>query len=139
MVTSFYVGVFTLFFVFLSLRVIKGRRKYKIALSDGNNDKLTQLIRSHANFIEYTPLFLMELYCLENTIKNYHFIIHIFAIIFFIGRLIHAHGLSNVEKYEQGILKSGAKLRVIGMKITFATLITMAFILITRFVLDLLS
>lgn len=125
-----------LLFVFLSTRVIKGRRKYKIALSDGNNDKLKQLIRSHANFIEYTPLFLMALYCIENNLKSNPIIIHIFANIFFIGRLIHSYGLTSVERYENGILKSGARLRVFGMVMTFTILIAMAFIFITRFVLD---
>jgi uncharacterized membrane protein YecN with MAPEG domain len=122
MVTFFYVGVFILFFVFLSINVINARHKYKIALNDGGNDKLKQLIRSHSNFIEYTPLFLIGLYCMERNIHGHAIVMHLFAIIFLAGRIIHAYGVGKFEKYENGILKSGAKLRVIGMAITFTAL-----------------
>ncbi len=138
MIASFYVGVFTLFFVFLSIRVINGRRKYKIALSDGNNDRMKQLVRSHANFTEYTPLFLIGLYCMENNLQNHTIIVHIFAITFLIGRIIHAYGLGSVEKYENGILKSSATFRVIGMAVTFTALISVALTLITTFALSLI-
>ena len=124
MITQFYSGILTLFFIFLSARVIIFRRKNKIALGDCQNDNLKQLIRSHANFIEYTPLFLIQLYLLENT-KHFNIsklIINAIAIVFLLGRIIHAYGITQAEKYENGSLKSSTKFRVIGMIATFSTL-----------------
>ena len=55
-ITPLYAGVVTLFFVFLSFRVIGGRRAARVALGDGGDRILLRRLRVHGNFAEYVPL-----------------------------------------------------------------------------------
>ncbi len=131
MVTPFYVAISALIYVFISIFVIYNRTKYCIALGDGKNDKLKQIIRAHANFAEYTPIFLISLYCLE-TLQTNSKLMHCLGIAFLIGRAIHFYGMFFMEKYTDGILKSGSKMRVIGMVFTFTCLTASSLLLISK-------
>ena len=61
MVAAFYAALLGLFFVGLSIHVIRGRRRLRIALADGNQEEMKRRIRAHGNFAEYAPLFLIML------------------------------------------------------------------------------
>ncbi len=65
------------------------RRKEKILLGDGGNKLLARVMRGHANGIENVPMFLIML--LAATLIGMPTIaVHVFGIVFTIGRAIHA-------------------------------------------------
>ncbi len=47
-----YAGLLGLFFVYLSIRVIRTRRHEQVALGDGDSPRLRRAMRVHANFAE---------------------------------------------------------------------------------------
>lgn len=125
MYTPLYAAIFTFFFIFLSIRVIKQRRRNSIGIGDGDNIELRRAIRVHANFSEYVPFALVLLYLFETKLTSqayFHSIstigVHFFAISLLIGRLLHAYGVSQV--------KENFRFRVIGMVITFSSLLLLA-------------
>jgi uncharacterized membrane protein YecN with MAPEG domain len=130
MVTGLYASILTLFFVALSGYIVKGRQKHKVSLQDDNNIELIKRIRAHANFIEYTPLFLILLYLCEKSQLNIAFL-HTLGLIFIIGRISHAYGVLFNEKYIDGVFEGHTFFRGRGMELTFATLIIMALYLIS--------
>lgn len=129
MVTSFYIGIYILYFVMLSINVIRCRRSSGVAIGDGGDSKLLTRIRAQANFAEYAPLFLIGVLMIE----NYHastILIHVLCIVFLFGRILHTYSVAFAEIYKNGKLLTSAKFRVIGMAITFTCLISTATILI---------
>lgn len=92
-VIPLYAGLLGLVYIGLSFWVIKLRRKFAQSLGDGGHRPLIKLIRVHANFSEYVPftlvlLFLCEVYKIGNVY------VHILGSGLFVGRLLHAYGLS---------------------------------------------
>lgn len=130
MITGLYASVLTLMFVALSGYIIKGRQKYKINLHDGENIDLTKRIRAQANFIEYTPLFLILLYLCEQSQLSAPYL-HTLGLIFIISRALHAYGLLFNEKYIDGVFQGNTFFRGRGIELTFSTLILMALYLIS--------
>ncbi|MDJ0896439.1 MAG: MAPEG family protein [Alphaproteobacteria bacterium] len=114
-ITPIYAGVATLFFVFLSIRVIGGRRDAHVGLGDGGNRFLQRRLRAHGNFAEYCPLgiVLMALAELQNTPV---WTLHMIGTALIVGRLVHAYGVSREPE--------PIRLRVIGMVLTFMALIS---------------
>jgi len=108
--------VLTLIFIRLSLAVIKLRRKHKIGLGSGGHDDLERAIRAQGNFAEYVPFGIILLACLELNRAPW-WLVAIPGIILIVGRLIHAQGINtpppNFSK------------RILGMKLTFNTLIAL--------------
>jgi len=108
-------------YVLLGLRVINLRRTGQgPALGQTGDERFTRAVRAHANFGEYAPIFLILLGLYE-----YHggivWVLFTSAIIFLIGRLMHAIGL--------GVLGKGPW-RTLGMVCTNAVLLTLAFLII---------
>lgn len=66
MITPIYAGILTFFYIALSIYVIAGRRRFKVALQDGQNAQMARRVRVHGNFAEYTPFFLFLLYLAES-------------------------------------------------------------------------
>jgi len=111
-ITTFYASLLALFFVWLSLYVIKLRRRFKVRLGDGDNDELRAAISAQANAAQYIPFALLLILMLE--LNQAHFLLlHLLGLMLLSGRLIHA----------RGILKSQIPLRVRGMQLTLFTLI----------------
>jgi uncharacterized membrane protein YecN with MAPEG domain len=105
-----YAAVLALIFIYLAFRVIKQRRKAKVAIGDGNNPALKRAIAVHNNFAQYVPFCLLLITFLElDHAANY--IIHGLCITLLVGRLIHAYGVSQE--------KENLELRKIGMISTF--------------------
>lgn len=103
--------------VWLSLQVVKYRRKYQISLGDGGNDELAKAIRAHGNFIEYVPLSLIMLGAAELNHAN-QFLVLGFALIILLGRCFHAYAfLGGGEHF---------KPRVLGMKFTLYGILALA-------------
>ena len=116
-ITPIYAGLFALFFVFLSIRVIGMRRVVQVGLGDGGNRVLLRRLRAHGNFAEYVPLALV-LMALAELQATPAWTLYVIGTALIIGRLLHAYGVSQ-EPEQSG-------LRVVGMALTFTALITAA-------------
>ena len=115
MISALYVSLTTFFIVWLSLNVIKVRRKHQISLGDGGNEEMKAAIAAQSNAMQYFPLALILLLVLENN-GGMLWMIHGFAVVFIAGRVFHARGL----------LTGNMKYRVLGMHITFYILVFLA-------------
>lgn len=111
-----YIALSCLILSKLSINVIKLRRRSKVSFGDDGDRILMRRIRAQANFIEYTPIFLLSLIGIEwlafENIPYYFLYINIVGSLFIIGRILHALSL-----YEKKIMH-----RKTGMIITFVSL-----------------
>ena len=111
-----YIALSCLILSKLSINVIKFRRQNKVSFGDDGDRTLMRRIRAQANFIEYTPIFLLSLIGIEwlavDNIPYYFLYINIAGSLFIIGRILHALSL-----YEKKIMH-----RKTGMIITFVSL-----------------
>ena len=111
-----YIALSCLILSKLSINVIKLRRQNKVSFGDDGDRTLMRRIRAQANFIEYTPIFLLSLIGIEwlavENIPYYFLYINIVGSLFIIGRILHALSL-----YEKKIMH-----RKTGMIITFISL-----------------
>ena len=113
-VTSVIASVLTIIFVRLSFAVIGLRRKNKVGLGGGGHEDLERAIRAQGNFAEYVPFGIILIACLELNGAPWWLVI-IPGITLIIGRLIHAKGINEPPP--------DFSKRVLGMKLTFMTLI----------------
>lgn len=111
--TAFYASLLSILLVVLGVRIIKLRRKLKVSTGNGGNDSLQLAIRTHANFIEYTPIALILLACIEFNGFAPVWCVHMVGLLLLVGRFAHAYGLSN----------NVMKFRVKGMQLTFASIV----------------
>jgi uncharacterized membrane protein YecN with MAPEG domain len=116
-VTSIIAAVLTIIFVRLSLAVIGLRRKNKVGLGSGGHEDLERAIRAQGNFAEYVPFGIILIACLEVNGAPW-WLVAIPGITLIAGRLIHAKGIQ--------VPPPDFSKRVLGMKLTFMTLITLA-------------
>jgi uncharacterized membrane protein YecN with MAPEG domain len=116
-VTSIIAAALTIIFVKLSLAVIGLRRKNKVGLGSGGHEDLERAIRAQGNFAEYVPFGIILIACLELNGAPW-WLLAIPGIALIMGRLIHAKGIQ--------VPPPDFSKRVLGMKLTFATLITLA-------------
>jgi uncharacterized membrane protein YecN with MAPEG domain len=116
LVTSIIASVLTIIFVKLSFAVIGLRRKNKVGLGSGGHEDLERAIRAHGNFVEYVPIGIILIACLELNGGPW-WLVAASGIALIIGRLIHAVGMNTPPP--------DFSKRVMGMKFTFYTLITL--------------
>jgi uncharacterized protein len=116
-VTSIITAVLTIIFVKLSFAVIGLRRKNQVGLGSGGHEGLERAIRAQGNFAEYVPFGIILIACLELNGAPW-WLVAIPGITLIIGRLIHAVGIN--------VPPPDFSKRVLGMKFTFATLISLA-------------
>lgn len=119
-VISLYAPIFALFYVVLSINVIRTRRREKIGLGSGGNRAVERAMRVHANFAEYVPLTLLLLLILEQSGGNI-LLLHGLFLVLLAGRFIHAWGVSQHNE--------NFGFRVTGMAMTFAVIITSSIII----------
>jgi len=120
LITSVIASVLTIIFVKLSFAVIGLRRKNKVGLGSGGNEDLERAIRAQGNFAEYVPFGIILIACLELNGAPWWlpwWLVALPGITLIIGRLIHAKGIN--------IPPPDFSKRVLGMKFTFYTLITL--------------
>ena len=116
-ITPIYAAFAAFLFVYLSVRVIRARRSYKVGLGDADNILLRRAMRVHANFAEYTPLALILMAFAEmQGVPGWE--IHGLGVALLIGRIIHAFGLGRDPE--------PANLRTIGMALTLTVIIVAA-------------
>ena len=121
MTTSIYAALLGLMLIALSIYVIRSRREMKAALGDGSHNEVRRRMRAQANFTEYAPIFLILLGYAEYNGLNI-FIVHLFGVVFLLGRISHAYSLLKYEQYENDKLINFPKWRVRGMICTFSTI-----------------
>ena len=116
-ITGLYAGLLTVLFIGLSMNIIRLRLKNKIGIGDGGNEMLAKAIRVHGNFSEYIPLalLLLGIYELNGASPLW---LHVLGAILFIGRILHAVGLTKTI--------GASKQRQIGMISLFIVMLILA-------------
>lgn len=123
-VSLLYAGILALFFIALSVRTLRLRKRLRIAIGDGGNESMLRAIRVHSNFAEYVPLTLL-LICLVEITGASALFVHAMGISLVAGRVSHAIGVSQ--------LRETYVFRVIGMVLTILTLATVAVALLIAY------
>ncbi len=116
-VTPLYAGLFVLWFLVLSVRVIRRRGREKIALGDGGNSGMLRVIRAHGNFAEYVPFGLLLMAMLELSHFSIY-VLHALGATLLAARLLHGYALSFTRQFVFG--------RVAGAALTFLVLLVAA-------------
>jgi hypothetical protein len=119
LITSIIASILTIIFIKLSFAVIALRRKNQVGLGNGGHDDLERAIRAQGNFAEYVPFGIILIACLELNGAPW-WLVAIPGITLIIGRLIHAKGIR--------VPPPDFSKRVLGMKFTFSTLISLVFL-----------
>ena len=94
-ITSIFVSIFTIFYLFLSFRIgyLRGSPVMKLIFKidkEITDIKLQRNVRAHGNFSEYVPIFLILLFIFEYIkLASFNYILLI-SLIFMYGRLAHA-------------------------------------------------
>lgn len=91
-ITLLYAGIFALFQVYLSWRVVTLRNKYQVRMGDGGHTELTGAVRVHGNLLEYMPMGLILLLLLE-AVGFSGWVIHALGILLLAARLLHLKGI----------------------------------------------
>ena len=92
-IVGFYIALNMLLAPILMFRVGKIRIGKKINMGDGGDKLMLSRIRAHGNFTENAPLTLLGLVALA-FLGAHPIALHIFGAAFFIGRILHAIGMS---------------------------------------------
>jgi len=120
-ITGLYVALATLLVLVLSSRVSLRRRLLRVSLGDGDDKELRKRIRAQANAIEYLPLGLLLLLCLEWN-QTVPVILHTCGIVLIVARALHAYGLSRTG--------GTSPERFAGTGLTWLVMLAMALLLI---------
>lgn len=111
MVTALYAAILAGIMIWLSVEVIKQRRKAQVKYADGGIDALQVARSAHGNSVDYIPITLILMALLEYNGANV-WLIHLTGLAFVIGRIMHA----------KSILADKLKGRITGMKLTFTVI-----------------
>jgi hypothetical protein len=109
-------GAAALLNIWLGLRVSQLRLRHKVSVGDAGDDRVTCRMRAHANFVEYTPFFLILIGLIELARGSEQWLWWV-SILFILGRLAHPFGMDR---------PAPNKLRMIAIAITWAVLIGLA-------------
>ena len=116
-VSPIYIGLLTLLFLFLSIRVIAARRSEKVSIGTGGSKVVERAMRVQANCMEYSLFFMLLLLTAELQ-GTPGWLLHVLGLGFVAGRIAHAYGLSTE------IAPSSA--RIGGMFVSLTLLILLA-------------
>lgn len=92
--TPFFAAVLAIFYIFLSLRVMRQRLLKGVKLGTGNEQGLEEAARIHANFSEYVPLALLLMWFAE-VITGVQLLIIVLGCMLVLGRLLHFIGMKS--------------------------------------------
>jgi uncharacterized membrane protein YecN with MAPEG domain len=120
-ITGLYIALAALLVLVLSMRVVLRRVSARVTLGDGDDKELKKRIRAQANAIEYLPLALLLLLCLEWN-QTQPAIVHACGIVLIVARVVHGFGLSRTG----GLSPE----RLIGTSVTWLVMLAMALLLI---------
>jgi len=112
-------SVLCFLYIFLSILVIRQRRKYLIAYLTNEDKAFIARVRAHANFAEYVPLGLILM--AVSIVLDIHVIFFaVLAVLFVLARCIHPYGLIKKEAKRQ------FGYRFFAMALTFSVLLLLA-------------
>ena len=117
MITPIYAALLALLYVWLSIKVIGQRRSEKISYGDGGNTSMLKVMRTHSNFVEYTPFALLLILMVELQGVGGRSL-HLFGLTLLAGRLVHAYGFGRSPQI--------VILRQLGMGLTFTAIVVAA-------------
>ena len=117
---ALWAGLSLLFVLWLSMRISSHRRKLKVSVGDGGHAELINTTRAFGNAIEYIPLALVAL--AVTAVFYSALFVHILGGAFFLGRVLHAWGMSQAKQPSIG--------RMLGMLLTYLVFIASAGLLI---------
>jgi uncharacterized protein len=83
--------------IWLAMRVGRVRTSEKVSVGDGGNELVIRRMRAHANFVEYTPFFLILLALVELAWGSNIWLWGT-AILFILGRIAHGFGMDGIGK-----------------------------------------
>ena len=109
-------GAAALINVWLGARVSQLRFRHKVTLGDAGNSQVAARMRAHANYIEYTPFFLILLAAVELARGSQTWLWGA-AILYILGRLAHPFGMDR---------PAPNVFRVSGTVLTWAVLVGLA-------------
>jgi len=114
---ALWAGLNLILLLVLSVLVTRQRRKHRVEIGDGGVPALNQAIRAFGNATEYVPAAMAGLALLA-LVNAPPMLIHPIGLILFVGRVLHAFGLSR---------STGASLpRAAGVLATWISYIAMA-------------
>lgn len=122
-VSPLYIGLAAVLLMILSGRVMRLRYRHRVGIGDGGHPDLLRAIRVQANFVEYVPVALLLLLCVD-LVGDAKWIVHALGIALLVGRVLHAYGLSHSPDWSPGraagtlltllVLTAGAALAIPG-------------------------
>jgi uncharacterized protein len=105
----------TLLNLWIAQRVGKARLAQRVFIGDGGSAPLVARMRAHANYVEYTPFFLILLGLIELARGSEKWLWAV-AVAYIIGRIAHAFGMDRP-------LPDRLRLRMIGTVVTMVVLL----------------
>jgi len=122
-ITPVYAALLAVLFFALSVRIVRLRRRLRVAVGDGGEPELLRAIRAHGNFAEYVPLTVLLLALAESQ-GNPPLLLHALGLALLAGRIAHAWGISRtIEEL---------RYRVFGMAATFTALLGAALLILAQ-------
>ncbi len=113
-VAPLYTALLGFLLVYLSIRVIRLRRRFKVAIGAGGEAAIERAARVQANFSEYVPMALILLLLAEIQ-GGSPLVLHAIGLALVVGRAAHAFGVSQAaENY---------RWRTLGIMLTFFAII----------------
>ena len=109
-------GAAALLHVWLSVRVSQLRLRHKVSIGDQGNAAVTMRMRTHGNFAENVPIFLILLFLIEHAVGS-PFWLWMVAIAFILARLLHVFGMER---------RGPNPLRVIGISVSWLVILGLA-------------
>ncbi|WP_170360299.1 MAPEG family protein [Ruegeria arenilitoris] len=116
-VTPIYAALLAILYVVLSAKVISQRRSDKISYGDGGNTAMLKVMRTHSNFVEYTPFALLLIAMVELQGAS-GLLLNLLGLALLTGRVMHAYGFGRSPQI--------VILRQIGMLLTFTAILVAA-------------
>lgn len=104
---ALWTGLNLLLLLGLAVLVVRARQTHKVLLGDQNVPELTRAVRVHGNATEYVPALLASLAVLV-AVGASQYVIHAVGALTFVGRLLHAFGLSRNSGVTRGRLFGSA-------------------------------
>lgn len=104
----------------LAIRVSLLRNRFRVALGDGGNEELMRAIRSHANTVEFLPMFVILSLCYE-LYAGANWALATLVGLFLFGRLSFAIGMALAPVH---------LLRRVGAGLSYLTLLLLSLLLL---------
>lgn len=124
-VTALYAGLLGLILLGLSVGVINQRRRARIGVGHGGDERLERWTRIHGNFAEYVPLALVLLALIELQGAT-SWLLHGLGAALVVGRLAHAQGLAGSAAESPG--------RAFGVLATFVVIFAASVMALVGFI-----